>query len=118
MGTPYYMAPEQAQGERATARSDIFSLGAMFYEMLSGKRPFTGPTIPAVLFAVAHRDPEPLGQVAADLPPGLATVVMRALSKAPDARYADAGEMLQALRVAWAGGEVPPAPAPPTRPPT
>ena len=57
MGTPYYMAPEQAQGERATARSDIFSLGAMFYEMLAGRRPFTGPSIPAVLFAVVHKDP-------------------------------------------------------------
>jgi serine/threonine-protein kinase len=106
MGTPYYMAPEQAQGERATARSDIFSLGAMFYEMLSGKRPFTGPTIPAVLFAVAHREPVPLGEVAPGLPPALATVVMRALAKDPQARYADAAEMLRDLRVAWAGGEV------------
>ena len=106
MGTPFYMAPEQARGERASARTDIFSLGAMFYEILSGKRPFTGPSIPAVLFAVAHRDPEPLGSVAPDIPPGLATVVMRALSKKPKDRYADAGEMLQALRTAWAGGEV------------
>ena len=64
MGTPYYMAPEQVQGEQATARSDIFSLGAMFYELLAGRRPFTGPTIPAVLFGVVHRDPEPLEQVA------------------------------------------------------
>ncbi len=106
MGTPYYMAPEQAQGERATSRTDIFSLGAMFYEMLSGKRPFTGPSIPAVLFAVAHRDPEPLASLAPDLPPGLAAVVTRALSKVPEDRYADATEMLRALRVAWAGGDV------------
>ena len=105
MGTPYYMAPEQVRGERATARSDIFSLGAMFYEMLGGKRPFPGPTIPAVLFAVVHRDPEPLAAVAPDVSEGLAAVVMRALSKTPEARYADAGEMLQALRVAWAGGD-------------
>lgn len=110
MGTPYYMAPEQAQGERATSRSDIFSLGAMFYEILSGKRPFTGPTIPAVLFAVAHRDPVPLAEAAPDLPPGLATLVMRALAKDPGARYADAAEMLQALRTAWAGGDVAAAP--------
>jgi tRNA A-37 threonylcarbamoyl transferase component Bud32 len=105
-GTPYYMAPEQAQGERATARTDVFSLGAMFYEMLSGKRPFTGPTIPAVLFAVAHREPAPLAELAPELPPALATVVMRALAKAPEARYADAGDMLQALRTACAGGDV------------
>jgi len=106
MGTPYYMAPEQAQGKRATTRTDIFSLGAMFYEILSGKRPFIGPSIPAVLFAVAHRDPEPLASVAPGLPPGLATVVMRALAKTPDDRYAGAAEMLQALRTAWARGEV------------
>jgi tRNA A-37 threonylcarbamoyl transferase component Bud32 len=118
MGTPYYMAPEQIQGERATARSDIFSLGAMFYEMLCGRRPFTGPTIPAVLFAVAHKDPPPLAERAPDLPPGLASVVMRALSKDPNARYADAGEMAEALRVAWAGGPVDAAPAGGTAPPT
>jgi predicted Ser/Thr protein kinase len=109
-GTPYYMAPEQARGERSTARSDVFSMGAMFYELLSGYRPFTGPTIPAVLFAVAHREPPPLEERVPDIPPGLSIVVMRALAKPPEARYADAGEMLQALHVAWAGGEVAAAP--------
>lgn len=106
MGTPYYMAPEQAAGERATARSDIFSLGAMFYEMLAGRRPFTGATIPAVLFSVVHRDPEPLGRVVPELSTGIVAMVMRALAKDPEARHADAGEMLNALRVAWSGGEV------------
>jgi hypothetical protein len=110
MGTPYYMAPEQAQGGRASTRTDVFSLGSMIYEILSGKRPFTGPSIPAVLYAVAHRDPDPLAQVAPDLPQGLAAVVMRALAKAPDVRYADAGEMLRALRVACAGGKAPDGP--------
>jgi tRNA A-37 threonylcarbamoyl transferase component Bud32 len=105
MGTPFYMAPEQAQGARATARTDIFSLGAMFYEILSGRRPFAGPSIPAVLFAVAHRDPEPLASVTPDLPPALAEMVTRALSKKPADRYADAGEMLRALKAAWAGGD-------------
>ncbi len=116
-GTPYYMAPEQARGERATARSDVFSMGAMFYELLSGYRPFTGPTIPAVLFAVAHREPPPLEERVPDVPPGLAIVVMRALAKAQEARYEDAGQMLQALRVAWAGGEVAAAPSPALRSP-
>jgi predicted Ser/Thr protein kinase len=109
-GTPYYMAPEQAQGARSTTRSDVFSMGAMFYELLSGYRPFTGPTIPAVLFSVAHREPPPLAERVPDIPPGLATVVMRALAKAPEARYENAGQMLEALRVAWAGGEVAAAP--------
>jgi predicted Ser/Thr protein kinase len=108
MGTPYYMAPEQAQGDRATARSDIFSLGAMFYEMLAGRRPFTGSTIPKVLLAVVQRDPEPLGKLVPDLPTGIVAMVMRALAKDPQARHADAGEMLKALHVAWAGGELAP----------
>ena len=107
MGTPHYMSPEQVQGERATARSDVFSLGAMFYEILSGRLPFPGHTIAVVLYGVVHRDPEPLARSAPALPPGLAAVVMRALSKAPHARYADAGEMLQALRAARAVGEAP-----------
>jgi len=106
MGTPYYMAPEQAAGERATARSDIFSLGAMFYEMIAGRRPFTGATIPAVLFAVVHREPEPLGKLVPALPTAIVAMVMRAVAKDPQARYADAGEMLKALRAAYAGGEM------------
>ena len=106
MGTPYYMAPEQAHGDRANARSDVFSLGAMFYEMLSGRRPFTGATVPAVLFAVVHRDPEPLGKLMPELPTGIVAMVMRALAKQPAARHRDASEMLNALRVAWLGGEV------------
>jgi len=106
MGTPYYMAPERVKGERATTRSDVFSLGAMLYEILAGRRPFSGHTIAVVLFALVNHEPEPLGQVVPGLPPGLATVVGCALSKAPDARYADAGEMLQALRLAWAGGQL------------
>ncbi len=106
MGTPYYMAPEQAHGDRANARSDVFSLGAMFYEMLAGRRPFTGATVPAVLFAVVHRDPEPLGKLMPELPTGIVAMVMRALAKPPAARHRDASEMLNALRVAWLGGEV------------
>jgi serine/threonine protein kinase len=102
MGTPHYMAPEQAQGEPTTVRSDVFAVGAVFYELLSGKRAFPGPTIPAVLFAVAHREPEPL---ASDVPEGLAAVVSRALAKKPEDRFADAGEMLAALRFVWEGGE-------------
>jgi len=97
MGTPYYMAPEQAQGERATPRSDIFALGAVFYELLCGRRPFTGDSIPSVLFSVVHREPEPLARSAPDAPP-LVAVIERALSKDPAFRYQDAAEMREALR--------------------
>ena len=120
MGTPYYMSPEQAQGERATKRSDIFSLGAVFYELVTGRRPFTGATIPAVLFAVVHRDPEPVGRIVPEVAGSLDALVSRALQKKPDDRFADAGEMLHALRVVWAGGELPaaaPRPGEDTTPP-
>src|SRR5260370_29219308 len=97
MGTPYYMAPEQAQGERATPRSDIFALGALFYELLCGRRPLTGDSIPSVLFSVVHRDPEPLARFVPCAPP-LVALIERALSKDPAFRYQDAAEMREALR--------------------
>jgi hypothetical protein len=99
MGTPYYMAPEQAQGERATSRSDIFSLGAVFYELLSGRRPFSGDSIPSVLFSVVHREPEPLAKWEPDAPP-LVAVVQRALSKEAEGRYEDGSALREALREA------------------
>ena len=105
MGTPFYISPEQAQGESATARSDVFAAGAMFYELLSGKRPFGGQTIPAVLYAVTQVEPEPLARLVVGIPEGVATLVARALSKAPQARYADGGEMLKALLQARRGEE-------------
>jgi serine/threonine protein kinase len=106
LGTPHYMAPEQARGDPASVRSDIFSVGALFYELLTGKRPFTGPTIIAVLYGVVHNDPPLIRSLAPDVPPGLAAVVMRALAKPSEARYADGGEMLKALRLAWVEGGV------------
>jgi len=106
LGTPHYMAPEQAQGEPASVRSDIFSVGALFYELLTGKRPFTGDSILAVLYGVVHRDPPPIESLAPDVPPGLAAVVMKALAKPAEARYADGAEMLKALRLAWVEGGV------------
>jgi len=98
LGTPYYMAPEQVRGERTDARSDVFSLGALFYELLSGRRAFPAETIHAVLFQVLEREPEPLEKLDPAISPALAAVVRRALDKAPDQRYQDAGEMREALR--------------------
>jgi hypothetical protein len=101
------MAPEQIRGDRPTARSDIFSLGAVFYQFLSGKRPFTGPDVKEILTAVVQKDPVPLHKMVVDLPPALSGFVDRALAKLPTDRYGDGDKMLEALRSAWASGDLP-----------
>jgi TolB-like protein/Tfp pilus assembly protein PilF len=91
-GTPAYMAPEQAQGRAADARSDIFSFGAVLYEMLSGRRAFDGPSTIETLTAVLRDDPMPL-----DAPPALTQIVKRCLEKSPAHRYQTAAELRTAL---------------------
>src|SRR5260221_2622625 len=90
MGTPHYMSPEQVRGEKVDARSDTFSLGAVFYEVLSGHRPFDGDSMHTVLFHVLQDEPEPLRKWA-DLPPILVELVERALMKDPSRRFHEAG---------------------------
>jgi tetratricopeptide (TPR) repeat protein len=123
MGTTAYMSPEQARGEQLDARSDVFSLGVVIYETVTGLRPFTGET-PAVVFdGILNRCPEPVSALAADAPPGLQRVLDRAMQKDPAARYRDAGELLVDLRRLAQGGDfsttrvaaVPAAPAAPPR---
>jgi serine/threonine protein kinase len=109
MGTPYYMAPEQCMGERATACSDVFSIGAVFYEFLSGQRPFTGKSVKNVLIAVLQNEPTPLLELVPDLPPALAVFVAKALSKDPQSRYQNGEELnaaLAAARAAELSGEI------------
>jgi len=89
MGTVGYMSPEQAEGRAVDARSDIFSLGAVLYEMLAGRRPFAGNSELAVLSSVLTQPPPPLTGV----PRAVAAAVERALQKAPQARYASAADM-------------------------
>jgi len=100
MGTPNYMSPEQVRGERADARSDIFALGAVFYELLTNHKPFNADSMHAVLYQVLQNDPEPPRHWVPDLPPALVSVVDKALSKDPSERFQNAGEMLVALRQA------------------
>ncbi|HYN03505.1 MAG TPA: serine/threonine-protein kinase [Vicinamibacteria bacterium] len=97
MGTPHYMSPEQVRGERADARSDVFSLGALFYEILSGHRAFEGGVVAEVLQAIVTKEPEPLRRRMPDVPAALVPLVERALAKSADRRFRDAGEMGQAL---------------------
>ncbi|MBO0723146.1 MAG: protein kinase, partial [Blastocatellia bacterium] len=87
MGTVSYMSPEQARGLSVDARSDIFSLGVVLYEMLAGRLPFDGRTASDVLAAVLTSAPQPLNSLVHDLPPGLEAILSRALAKNPADRY-------------------------------
>ena len=100
MGTPNYMSPEQVRGEKVDARSDIFSIGAVFYELLTVHKPFFADSTHAVLFQVLEKDPEPPHHWVPGLPEPLVAILDKALRKNPDERFADAGELLDAVREA------------------
>jgi eukaryotic-like serine/threonine-protein kinase len=87
LGTPDYMAPEQAMGKGVDRRSDVFSAGAVFYEFLTLEKPFKGKTLHAVLYQIISDDPEPVLTVNPEVPVRLASIVHRMLRKDPDLRY-------------------------------
>ncbi len=94
LGTPLYMSPEQARGVAdLDPRADVWSLGVMLYELVTGQRPFQGRSVVGVLTAVTSGAREPVRAVTPDAPPELAAVIERALHTDRDARYADAGEL-------------------------
>ncbi len=107
LGTPHYMSPEQAAGEKAvSARSDIYSLGAVLYEMLVGEPPFTGPTQQSIIAKTITQKPTPLRVLRATIPPGVEAAILRALEKIPADRFATASDFARALsdeRVASSG---------------
>jgi serine/threonine protein kinase/Flp pilus assembly protein TadD len=96
-GTAAYMSPEQIQGRTIDRRSDIFSYGALMYEMITGRRAFARDTIPATLAAVLQDDPAPVGDMVAGVPPELAQIIHRCLSKGPDSRFQTIDEVRRAL---------------------
>ncbi len=109
MGTPNYMSPEQVRGEKADARSDVFSVGALTYEVLSGRKPFEAESMHTVLFQVLDLEPAPLRKWVPDMPLTVIEVVEKALSKDPARRFQSAGEMrgaLKAARRAMAAGQM------------
>ena len=95
VGTPDFMSPEQARGREIDQRSDIFSTGAVFYYMLSGRKPFAAPDLPAVLHKVENEDPVSLTELEA--PPGLARIIAKALAKPITRRHQELGELLADL---------------------
>ena len=98
LGTPQYMSPEQAMGERAIdARSDIYALGAVTYEMLVGEAPFTGPTVQAIVARLITEEPRGIAAQRKAVPPGVEAAVLRALEKLPADRFASATEFAAAL---------------------
>jgi serine/threonine protein kinase/Tfp pilus assembly protein PilF len=94
LGTAAYMAPEQAEGRPLDARSDIFSFGAVVYELVTGRRAFPGSTMASVLSSLLRDEPKPLGSVA---PPGLESILMRCLRKQADDRFQQMQEVRAAL---------------------
>jgi len=99
LGTPHYMSPEQAMGEREiTARSDVYALGAVLYEMLTGEPPFTGNTAQAVVARVLTESPRPLVAQRHTIPRNLEAAVLTALEKLPADRFATAAEFAEALK--------------------
>jgi serine/threonine protein kinase/ABC-type branched-subunit amino acid transport system substrate-binding protein len=98
LGTPAYMAPEQAEGGEIDARSDLFSLGCVLYELATGARPFSGTNTMAVLMAVALKDPLPPLQLNPDLPPAFGDIILHLLAKKPHDRPASAHEVVASLQ--------------------
>jgi serine/threonine protein kinase len=98
MGTPSYMSPEQVKGRPIDGRTDIFSLGVVLYEMLTGEKPFPGQSITTVIYKIVNEEPIPPRQLNPSIHPGLNDIVMRALAKEPEVRYQNCREMLVDLR--------------------
>ncbi len=98
LGTPTYMSPEQACGEPADARSDIYALGAVMYEMLAGRKPFQSRDTEKLLQMIALKTPPAPHEVNTDVPEGLSAIVMKAMQKRPEKRYQHAHEMANDIK--------------------
>ena len=106
IGTPNYMSPEQVAGGAVDGRSDLFSLGVVLFELLTGQRPFPGHTLTEVAYKIVHEPPRIPSQVRPGLPPAFNPIVLKLLEKDPDRRYsrgADVARALEALRRVLAG---------------
>ena len=112
LGTPGYLSPEQLRGEKADGRSDLYAFGVTLYEMLSGSLPFSSEEPVATVVRRLTEDAEPLSRRAPTVEPGLSRIVMRALARDRDGRYASAGDMKRDLEAFLAGSASPEVPEP------
>ena len=98
LGSPKYMAPEQVAGQATDGKTDIFALGVVLYEMLTGTTPFNGENLSAIMFKILHEDPAPPSTINPRVPPIFDQIVSRALAKRPEDRYQTAREFARDLR--------------------
>jgi len=101
MGSPYYMSPEQIQGKELAFHSDMYSLGVVLYELLVGRRPFLAENLQALINKIINLEPQPPSEQRADLKPEIDAVVLRAMKKTPDQRYANWSDF--AMEISRAG---------------
>ena len=99
LGTAHYMSPEQARGQKVDARSDIWSLGVVLYEMVAGSPPFRGETPSDCIAAILTAEPAPVSSILPDVPARLESILQKALRKNTDERYQTIKEMLAELRI-------------------
>jgi serine/threonine protein kinase len=98
VGTPGYMSPEQIKGNAVDGRTDIFSLGVVLYEMTTGQKPFRGQDIGTILYHILNEEPVPPHQLNPNIPPGVSSTILKALSKSPHLRYENCREFLEDLK--------------------
>ncbi len=103
LGTPSYMSPEQIDGTEINGRSDLFSLGIILYQLLTGEKPFVGDSIPTLLYNIVNKDPTPPSQIDSSIPPLFDDVITKALAKNPDKRYRRAKDFVEDLKRAHQG---------------
>ncbi|MBK7143552.1 MAG: protein kinase [bacterium] len=112
VGTLQYMSPEQLEGKEADSRSDIFSFGVVLYEMVTGKKPFAGPSQASLIASIMREDPRSVTEYQPDAPPALVRVIRQCLSKDPDERWQSARDLLHQLKWINEGGSLAGIPAP------